>query len=97
MKTAAAFMKALRDPDLVLTRSEITEAWNELKNRADRIEREAVMAWRVGDKAEFTSRNRNFPGVQEGVITAINQKTVKLKSTKGINWTVTPSVLRKVA
>ncbi len=71
--------------DLKILDGALKLRWNELIARAAR-------SFKVGDRVKFT--NRKYGMVVTGVITKINQKTIKLTADKGgMKWTVGPSLL----
>lgn len=67
----------------------ISEAWKEGNRR-----RQLKATWdlRVGMKVKWESR-RGFAVV--GTVTRVNRATVKVTSTDGVFWTVSPSLLQK--
>jgi hypothetical protein len=67
----------------------------EIKARQRSMQQEIATSFTIGDKVTFDARRR---GIVEGLITKVNQKTVKVKQTNGLQttWSVSPSLLKKV-
>jgi len=68
----------------------------EIKMRQRTIQQEIAVSYRIGDKVRFDANRR---GMIEGLVTKVNQKTIKVKQTNGlgVTWSVSPSLLKKVA
>ena len=55
----------------------------------------AAMAFRVGQRVEFTNRNGiTSLGVVRGTVVKVNRKTIKVDSVTG-RWNVSPTLLRE--
>jgi hypothetical protein len=67
-----------------------------VRERQKSLQKEAARAFIIGDKVRFDAKTR---GIIEGTITKVNLKTVKVKQTNGLGltWSVSPSLLKKVA
>jgi len=88
-------LKTIRNADSATLDAIIAE----IRMRQRTIQQEIAVSFRKGDKVRFDAKNR---GIIEGIIEKINQKTIKIKQTNGANvisttWSVSPSLLKKVA
>lgn len=93
-------MKNLNQTTLKTIRTADHETLNaiiaEIKARQRSMQQEIAVSFSVGEKVTFNAKRR---GIVEGLITKINQKTVKVKQTNGLGttWSVSPSLLKKVS
>lgn len=93
--TSTLILAHLGNHNIPFTRQEINDGIKMLKQRWDRLSQGEVLQFNPGDKVEFDSR-RNGQKVT-GVVNRINTKSVGVRATDGVNWKVSPSLLRKVA
>lgn len=59
----------------------------------DKIRRGLSVGMRVKFQGKKQSSRRYLNGLQRGEIVKINPKTVKVKATNGVTWTVSPGLL----
>lgn len=101
---AQQVIAALRDPQVVLTDTDIKEAWDVLRVRHGQLGQLAATQYRVGDQVEFNSKK----GLKAGKVTKINPKTIEVmvmerrlfggnSSDFPVYWKVAPQLLRKVS
>lgn len=101
---AEQILFSLRSPTVVMTREQISEAWDALKARHKNLQVMAATQFRAGDKVEFEGRRGR---TQRGTVTKVNQKTVTVevmqKTLVAGNfverptlWRVAASLLKKV-
>jgi preprotein translocase subunit YajC len=72
---------------------ELNEIARMMNIRRSHLQEIAGANLRVGDTVTFDAKTR---GIVTGKVTKINKKTVKVKATNGVLWTVTPSLLEQV-
>ena len=73
--------------------AELHEVYDYLKIIQHKIIVQTSLAFNVGDTVNFDSRD----GTRiQGIITKVNQKTIKVTSSTGVKWKVSPNLLRKV-
>lgn len=53
----------------------------------------AAVAFRVGDKVQWNSK---YGRLEQGTITKINHKTIKVITTSNQQWSCSPSLLSKI-
>ena len=88
----------LRSPALEMTHEQINEAWAILKQRFNNLTQAAAQSFMPGDKVEFDARGGRWGGQTiKGVVSKINVKSVGVKAENGVNWKVSPALLRKAA
>ncbi len=93
-------MKKLNQTTLKTIRTADQETLNtiiaEIKARQRSMQKEIATNFTIGDKVTFNAKRR---GIVEGLITKVNQKTIKVKQTNGLHttWSVSPSLLKKVS
>jgi hypothetical protein len=79
------------------TSAELHEVYEHLKSIQNKIVIRNSLQFNIGDKVEFDSK-RGYK--VEGTVTKVNQKTIKLTSTKGgtvgTRWNVSANLLRKI-
>jgi len=72
-------------------RDDIVEAWDILKRRHNQLNLKVARQLHIGQKVEFDSKHGY---VVVGKVTKINAKTVSVKTTEGLPWRVSASLLR---
>ncbi len=65
---------------------------SELKHRRDKKNFAVVSQLRIGSTVTFQSKY----GLVKGTVEKINAKTVNVKSNLGVNWKVSPTLLKVV-
>lgn len=101
---AEQILSGLHNPAVVMTKEQITEAWDALKIRHKNLQAVAATQFRKGDKVEFDDK-RGRP--LQGVVTKVNQKTVSVEVVqkalvaggfvnRPVHWRVAASLLRKM-
>jgi len=78
-----------REDFLKVVRGASTQELNEYRQILGRM---ISASFVIGDKVKFDAGRR---GVIAGVITGINQKSMKVKADYGMTWRVAPSLLQK--
>ena len=74
-----------------LIKEEILDVNSMLRDRLSQINIEAAGRFRKGTTVSYTAK-RGMP--VSGVITKVNKATVKVKTSAGVTWTVSPSLLK---
>jgi hypothetical protein len=80
------------------SRAELHEVYEYLKTVQNKIVIRASLEFSVGDKVSFETTKTHYArnGIVEGVVTKVNQKTIKVTSTTGIKWNVSANLLKKI-
>lgn len=65
-----------------------------LNRFASQRQQNAAIAFRIGDKVKWDSKKNGC--IQEGTITKINHKTIKVLTASNQQWAVSPTLLSKV-
>lgn len=63
------------------------------KHRFSELQARSRIEFRIGHRVMFADKRRGV--MVEGTIVKINLKTIKVKSTTGVTWTVSPSLLER--
>ena len=71
--------------------STVAQMFKQAQNTRQQI---TAQAFTVGDTVKFEAKGR----IREAIVTKVNRKTIKVKekSTFGMLWSVSPSLLKKV-
>lgn len=72
----------------------IHKAWAILNMQHRHLSQLIKLEFKKGDKVKFNAKSR---GLQTGVVTKINSKTIAVKADTGVTWKVSPNLLQKVA
>jgi len=64
-------------------------------NHAQRTYQSGIaQQFNVGEKVTWNSNKRGY-GKQTGTITKVNKKTIKVVATDGVEWSISPTLLKK--
>lgn len=91
MKTAQTIANDILSSNL--TNDDIRVLQNALREAWDINTRKAKYAFRVKDRVQFT--NSRTGRLVIGEVTKLAIKNVQVRSTEGVNWTVSPNLLSK--
>jgi len=80
----------------IQTREEVDSVIAMIKQTQSNMSAKVAMTFMIGEKVFFTPHNPKYGSRVEGTITKINTKTIKLISTTGIRWSVSPGMLKRV-
>lgn len=84
--------KALAQLMRKANRDDLNEVVRLFKAQQSRLTTMATAKWAVGDEVEFDSK---YGSKVRGTIIKVNSKTIKMKSTDGVTWVVSPSLLHE--
>jgi hypothetical protein len=76
-----------------MDREDFHTAANIYKHWQNMLQHKAANAYCIGDKVQWDSK---YGRIEQGTITKVNSKTVKIMTTSNQMWNVSPSLLRKV-
>ncbi len=76
-----------------MDRNDFHTAANIYKHWQNMLQQSAANAYRVGDKVQWDSK---YGRIEQGTVTKVNSKTIKVITTSNQIWNVSPSLLRKM-
>ncbi len=76
------------------TMEDVNEVYAALKTQTDRIQRATKLEFRSGDRVQFDAGK--YKGTLTGTVVRRLQKNIRVKVDGAGEWTVAPSLLRKV-
>jgi nitrate reductase alpha subunit len=76
-----------------MDRNDFNIAANIYKHWQGMLQHNAAIAFRIGDKVKWNSK---YGRIEQGTITKVNSKTIKVTTTSNQMWNVSPSLLSKI-
>jgi hypothetical protein len=76
----------------VKTMDDLHEVYAFLKGVQTRIMTISAQKFMAGDAIEFTYKGKKV----QGIVTKVNQKTIKVLSTDKVKWSISPNLLKKL-
>lgn len=77
----------------VQTMDELRQVYDAFKTRSKELNTRLALVFREGEKVEFKGRHQM---TVRGVVTKVNAKSIAVKAETGVNWKVSPSLLKKI-
>lgn len=77
------------------TLEELQALSESISGRWNQIQAKQQEQFKIGDPIEWHSNSRRYPGWHRGVVTGFKGVSLTAVTDRGVNWTVSPSVVQR--